>query len=82
MNQYSNTNRADNRLNVASVCHLLPTLLKMPLLCKVDFDSLPSECATQNAWKQEGLDELSDELVNKGWVAVLRHFKEASNSIL
>ena len=74
--------RADNRLDVASVCRLVHSVLHSPQLCKVDFDYLPSDCVSDSVWHQAGLPSLPKgvwPLGSQGWFAVLKQVQEVSS---
>ena len=61
---------AANRYDVASLCHLIPSLLNKPQL-SVNLDHSPAECVGHDAWQREGLVVPPDEVVGRGWMAVL-----------
>ena len=62
---------AGNRCDVASTCHLIPSLLSKPQLSEVDLDHQPAVCVGHDAWQREGLVVPLDEVVGRGWEAVL-----------
>ena len=57
---------AVNHYDVASTCHLIPSLLNKPQL-SVILDHEPAECVGDDAWQREGLVVPPDEVVGRGW---------------
>ena len=64
---------ADTDCDVASTCHLIPSLLNKPQLSRVNLDHKPAECVGDDAWQREGLVVPPDEVVGRGWKAVLEY---------
>ena len=62
---------AGNDYDVASTCHLIPSLLNKPKLSYVDLEHEPAVCVGHDAWQREGLVVPPDEVVGRGWEAVL-----------
>ena len=56
---------------MASICHLIPSLLNKPQIIRVSLDHQPSSCARDDAWRRAGLAVPPDEVVRRGWAAVL-----------
>jgi GTPase SAR1 family protein len=62
--------RAENDIDVSSVCRLVPSLLNKPGT-DVFLGRSPSACVANKAWRQAGLVAPPDEIVREGWSAVL-----------
>jgi GTPase SAR1 family protein len=58
------------RIRASSTCHLIPSLLNKPHLY-VSLDHQPAECVGDDAWQRERLVVPPDEVVGRGWEAVL-----------
>ena len=64
---------AVNKIDIASVCRLVPSLLNKPQLSTVELDHDPSACVGHDAWKGAGLPAPPGEVVARGWMAVLEY---------
>jgi hypothetical protein len=63
--------RSGNRFGVESTCHLIPSLLNKPQLSTLQIGHQPSACVRHEAWQRNGLTVPPDEVVGRGWDAVL-----------
>ena len=64
--------QSGNQISVAVVCRLISCILHNHELTTVYLDHEPSACVGHAAWQIEGLPVLPDEVVAKGWTAVLQ----------
>jgi hypothetical protein len=62
---------SDNKFGVESTCHLIPSLLNKPQFSKIHIGHLLSACVRHEAWQRNGLPVPPDEVVRRGWEAVL-----------
>jgi hypothetical protein len=67
--------RAGNQTDVASVCRLVPSLLKKLQLSRIFLDHRPSACIRHAAWQGEGLPLPPSDAVPKGWTPVLEFLR-------
>ena len=58
-------------MTVAGVCRIIACIVHNKTLTTVLFDHTPFARAHSDAWQREGLTVLPDEVVRKGWMAVL-----------
>jgi hypothetical protein len=63
---------AVNDYDVASTCHLIPSLINKPHFSTVFLDHRPYSCVGNDAWGRAGLAVPPDEVIGYGWNAVLQ----------
>ena len=60
-----------NRMSMAGVCRIIACIQHNQTLTTVFFGHSPIACAHHDAWQREGLTVLPDEVLRRGWMAVL-----------
>ena len=58
-------------MSVTGVCRITACILHNHKLIDVSFNRQPSACVAHDAWRHEGLFSLPDDVVCRGWPAVL-----------
>ena len=66
---------AGNSCDVASTCQLIPSLLNKPQLSLIIISHQPSACVRHEAWQRNVLTVPPDEVVGRGWKAVLNFLR-------
>jgi hypothetical protein len=65
-----------NSLSVVGVCSIIACILQNAKLTIVYFDHPPYDCVHHDAWLREGLAVPIDEVMSKGWTAVIEFLRK------
>lgn len=65
-----------NSLSVVGVCSIIACILHNAKLTIVYFDHHPYDCVHNDAWLREGLAVPMDDVISKGWTAVVEFLRK------